>query len=174
MMHHGQSGYLASCKKIMATATHIKSSLSTSPILSKHLKVLGDPLSTVVAFTSREEADKKGAGGKGINMYAVGDRMSKRGWHLNALEDPAALHIACTMVRFSLLSHPSPLITVSSLHINEGYDELTGPPSLSRSSSQTARRSSKTSRPSSRKSSTQRLESRLTEARTRTRGRWYA
>lgn len=30
-------------------------------------------------------------------MLAVGDLMSKKGWHLNALNTPAALHIACTV-----------------------------------------------------------------------------
>ena len=32
-----------------------------------------------------------------LNILAVGDLMSKRGWHLNALQNPAALHIACTV-----------------------------------------------------------------------------
>lgn len=98
MMYHGESGYIASCQKIMETAKHIKSALSSSLILSAQLEVLGDPLSTVIAFTSRSTPS---TGGTPINMYALGDRMSKRGWHLNALEGPAALHIACTMVSCS-------------------------------------------------------------------------
>jgi sphinganine-1-phosphate aldolase len=42
---------------------------------------------SVVAFTSST-----------LNIYAVGDAMASRGWHLNALQFPAALHIACTLL----------------------------------------------------------------------------
>lgn len=38
--------------------------------------------------------------GEKVNVLEVGDSMSKRGWHLNALTGPAAVHIACTV------SHP--------------------------------------------------------------------
>jgi len=50
--------------------------------------VLGDPKVSVVAF-----------GSKTLNIYIIGDRMSKRGWHLNALQNPAALHMAFTVCR---------------------------------------------------------------------------
>ena len=36
-------------------------------------------------------------GSKTVNVYAIGDGMSKRGWHLNALSAPAALHMAFTV-----------------------------------------------------------------------------
>jgi len=39
----------------------------------------------VVAFSS-----------KTLNIYEVADELSSLGWHLNALQDPPALHIACT------------------------------------------------------------------------------
>lgn len=32
-----------------------------------------------------------------LNILEVGDRMSKKGWHLNALQNPPGLHIACTV-----------------------------------------------------------------------------
>lgn len=41
------------------------------------LKLLGLPAVSVVAFQSEN-----------VNVYAIGDRMSKRGWHLNALQNP--------------------------------------------------------------------------------------
>jgi len=31
-----------------------------------------------------------------LSVLEVGDAMSTRGWHLNGLKDPAAVHIACT------------------------------------------------------------------------------
>jgi len=53
---------------------------------SEDLYILGDPKVSVVAF-----------GSKKLNIYIIGDRMSKRGWHLNALQNPAALHMAFTV-----------------------------------------------------------------------------
>lgn len=59
----------------MGSAQRIKSAVqSTSPILSEHLYVLGDPVASVVAFSS-----------KTLNMYVVGDRMSKRAFYFPAL-----------------------------------------------------------------------------------------
>jgi sphinganine-1-phosphate aldolase len=48
--------------------------------------VIGDPKLSVVAFGSHT-----------LNIYGVGDRMSKKGWHLNALSDPNGLHMAFTV-----------------------------------------------------------------------------
>ena len=33
----------------------------------------------------------------GVNIYSVGDKMTKKGWSLNALQSPACLHICCTV-----------------------------------------------------------------------------
>lgn len=49
--------------------------------------MLGDPKISVVAFASRDPA---------LSIYEVGDAMSKKGWHLNGLAHPAALHMAFT------------------------------------------------------------------------------
>lgn len=54
---------------------------------SKDLYVLGDPQVAVVAFGSHS-----------LNVYSIGDGMSKKGWHLNALSNPPALHLAVTML----------------------------------------------------------------------------
>ena len=51
------------------------------------LRVLGNPQLSVVAFTSEQ-----------YSIYAIGDEMGKRGWHLNPLQHPPALHIAVTLV----------------------------------------------------------------------------
>lgn len=86
MTHLGQSGYAQSCETIIAAARHLKSALHQDPVLSADLYVLGDPLVSVVAF-----------GSDSVNIYAVGDAMGKKGWHLNALAEPAALHLAVTV-----------------------------------------------------------------------------
>lgn len=85
------SGYLQSCRDIVTCARQIANTITAS---IPELYVLGSPPASVVAFGSKE---------KSVNVYEVGDRMSKRGWHLNALSGPAAVHIACT-VRCSPIS----------------------------------------------------------------------
>lgn len=55
---------------------------------------------SVVAFSS-----------KTVNIYALGDLMSKKGWHLSALANPAALHMAFTV------SFSSRLLSISSLQL---------------------------------------------------------
>jgi sphinganine-1-phosphate aldolase len=89
MTHLGQSGYAQSCEVIVGAARRLKTALHQDPVLSADLYVLGDPLVSVVAFGSNT-----------VNIYAVGDAMGKKGWHLNALADPAALHLAVTVRSF--------------------------------------------------------------------------
>lgn len=84
MTHIGEDGYAKSCEQICGAAGNLKKRIKSDFI--DELYVLGDPLVSVVAFGSRT-----------LNIYAIGDRMSKRGWHLSALANPAALHMAVTM-----------------------------------------------------------------------------
>lgn len=79
------SGYLASCKEIVSAAKTIEARVTAE---IPELRVLGNPPASVVAF--------KAARGD-VNILEVGDAMSKKGWHLNALSNPAALHIAVTV-----------------------------------------------------------------------------
>lgn len=60
------------------------------------LYVLGNPPVSVVAFGSKHAK---------VNPLKVGDLMAKKGWHLNALQNPNAVHIAVT-VRYVLISIP--------------------------------------------------------------------
>ena len=77
-------GYVTLCKTIVTDRSQIQDGIVTA---FPELQVLGHPLASVLAFTSKDP--------KALNIYSVGDAMSKRGWSLNALV-PAALHIACT------------------------------------------------------------------------------
>ncbi|CAN6650978.1 sphingosine-1-phosphate lyase [Trichomonascus vanleenenianus] len=78
----GRDGYLESCKSIVGAAMKIKR-VVTDEI--PELSVVGDPMASVVAFSS-----------DAINVYDLADTMSKKGWHLNSLQHPEAIHIACT------------------------------------------------------------------------------
>ena len=80
-------GYILSCRDIVGAAKAIEQAIQTS---FPELYILGKPPASVVAFGSRTS---------GLNILEIGDKMSKKGWHLNALQNPPALHIACTVRR---------------------------------------------------------------------------
>ncbi|TPX58172.1 hypothetical protein PhCBS80983_g03321 [Powellomyces hirtus] len=84
LIHFGEAGYVKSTKEIMTAAMKIKAGVKTID----GLKLIGDPLITVVAFS--------GVGP--VNTYAVADLLSRKHWHLNVLQNPPAIHIACTML----------------------------------------------------------------------------
>lgn len=77
----GEKGYLEAARRILATAEKIKEGIRSIP----ELFVIGDPL-FVIAFGSNE-----------LDIYAISDVMSKKGWNLNGLQNPPAVHIATTI-----------------------------------------------------------------------------
>ena len=79
------SGYLESCRSIVGAAKTVAQKIKEE---IPELYILGNPPASVVAFSSKHPD---------VKIYEVGDAMSQKGWHLNALNDPAALHIACTV-----------------------------------------------------------------------------
>jgi sphinganine-1-phosphate aldolase len=81
-----RSGYLASCRSIVSCAKQIEAAISSE---IPELYVLGKPPASVVAFASCSPAS--------LSVLEVGDAMGTRGWHLNGLSDPPAVHIACTV-----------------------------------------------------------------------------
>lgn len=87
-MSQGESGYITACHGIVGAAKKIERGIRDD--LSPDLHIMGSPITSVVAFSS-----------KTLNIYEVGDRMSHRGWELNGLQKPPALHIACTMLTIS-------------------------------------------------------------------------
>jgi len=86
---HHCSGYYRSSKNIITAARKIIHAIKTE---IPELYILGNPPVSVVAFGAKE--------GLGINILKVGDTMSEKGWHLNALQKPAAVHIAVTVRTF--------------------------------------------------------------------------
>ncbi|EJT51306.1 sphinganine-1-phosphate aldolase [Trichosporon asahii var. asahii CBS 2479] len=87
--HVGREGYLESAKQIIGAARHFKDEIRRRFPLD--FEIMGDPQLSVVAIKSDT-----------VNIYSIGDRMGKRGWHLNALSRPAGLHMAFT--RLSAMS----------------------------------------------------------------------
>ncbi|KAI3394299.1 hypothetical protein diail_2946 [Diaporthe ilicicola] len=86
LMSVGEEGYLDACVQIVGATKRIADRIRDSPVLAAELEVMGRPLVSVVAFTARN-----------LNIYDIADAMSSRGWHLNSLQDPPAMHVAVTM-----------------------------------------------------------------------------
>ena len=86
LMFQGESGYISACHSIVGAAKKIESSIRDNPALRDDIHVLGNPLVSVVAFTS-----------KSLNIYDIADAMSGKGWDLNALQNPPAMHVCVTL-----------------------------------------------------------------------------
>ena len=79
----GEEGYLKITEKVMDVTNKILEGIKSIP----ELYILGDPSISVLAFSSRDD---------GINIYAVGDALESRGWHMDRLQMPPALHLMVT------------------------------------------------------------------------------
>jgi glutamate/tyrosine decarboxylase-like PLP-dependent enzyme len=73
MLSMGRQGYLESCKQIVGAAKRIEAGIRAD---FPDLEVLGSPQVTVVAFKSDD-----------LDIYAIGDKMSERGWHCMCIFD---------------------------------------------------------------------------------------
>ncbi len=82
MVAFGESGYLDAAGRILETAAQMKEAIRATG----GLELFGDPL-YVLAFGAQE----------GLDIYRVMDEMTSRGWSLNGLHRPPALHICVTL-----------------------------------------------------------------------------
>lgn len=85
---NGEKGYLECAKAIMKAAKEIEAGI---PKIDG-LRVLGKPDMSIIAFAT----DDKSARGRELNIFKVGEAMSKHGWNLNSLQHPGSIHICCT------------------------------------------------------------------------------
>jgi sphinganine-1-phosphate aldolase len=95
LMNMGESGYIDTCHKIVGAAKRIEDTIRESPKLNKSLQIIGNPMVSVVAF--RSPPTIKSSDPDRVDIYSVADGMSAKGWHLNALQDPPAIHVAVTL-----------------------------------------------------------------------------
>ena len=85
LMTVGEAGYIDACHRIVGCAKDIATAIRERESL-RDLQVMGKPLVSVVAFRSDT-----------LDIYDVADALSAKGWHLNALQDPPAIHVAVTL-----------------------------------------------------------------------------
>ncbi|KAL2821907.1 pyridoxal phosphate-dependent transferase [Aspergillus granulosus] len=88
LMSVGENGYIKSCLDIVNAAKKFEVAINEDPRLSSNLQIVGQPMVSVIAFESKNDA---------IDIYDVADGMSAKGWHLNALQSPPAMHVAFTI-----------------------------------------------------------------------------
>ena len=81
MLSMGEAGYLRATGSILETAAVIRRGVEAIP----ELTVVGEPL-WVIAFRS-----------DAVNVYEVMAQMATRGWSLNGLHRPPAVHLAVTL-----------------------------------------------------------------------------
>jgi glutamate/tyrosine decarboxylase-like PLP-dependent enzyme len=82
MVSIGERGYTEAARRILETGAKVRDGIAAIP----GARVLGEPL-WVIAFATEE----------GVDVFQVMENMSGRGWSLNGLQRPAAVHIAITL-----------------------------------------------------------------------------
>jgi len=86
MMAIGEEGYKAHTKDILDTTRAILRGCEGID----DIRTLGDSSAMIVCFASADEAV--------VNTYTVSDIMNKKfGWSLNTLQNPACVHLCCTV-----------------------------------------------------------------------------
>jgi glutamate/tyrosine decarboxylase-like PLP-dependent enzyme len=81
MVTLGEAGYLEIARRIFATGAEIRAAIEALP----ELAVIGDP-SFCVAWR-----------GESVDVYLVNDALKERGWRMNSLQLPPALHFCVTL-----------------------------------------------------------------------------
>jgi len=74
----GREGYLRLAREVRDTTRKLRQGIDAIP----GLRVIGDPAMSVLAF-----------GSDAFDVFAVGDAMDAKGWHLDRQKGPSALHI---------------------------------------------------------------------------------
>ena len=78
VLHHlGREGYQKLAREVRDTTRKLRAGIDAIP----GLRVIGEPAMSVLAF------------GSAHRVFAVGDRMDQKGWHLDRQKGPDALHL---------------------------------------------------------------------------------
>lgn len=87
MMVMGQQTYQDMAVKIITVAREINAQVKEI----EGLEMCGECDAMIVCVRGTE----------GVNIYSVGDEMHKMGWSLNALQNPASLHLCVTVTHLN-------------------------------------------------------------------------
>lgn len=84
MQAHGRQGYIDLAKQTMQNADRIREGIRNIP----ELEIIGKPVCSLIAYRSKDPYN--------VNIFAVGDEMQKKGWHIDRLVHPDGLHAMVT------------------------------------------------------------------------------
>lgn len=79
----GEEGYLDIVRRTMKTTNALKKGIEEIP----ELAIIGNPLASLFGYMSTD---------KNLSIFAVGDQMENRGWHIDRLQRPDGLHAMVT------------------------------------------------------------------------------
>ncbi len=80
---NGIEGYVALAKKTVEVSERLKKGIEDIGCF----KIIGNPIASLFAYKSTDPA---------VNAFAVGDVMEEKGWHIDRLQFPDALHAMVT------------------------------------------------------------------------------
>ncbi len=83
IMALGEEGFIENTRQMMKAADRLKEGIRAIADLA----IVGEPKTPIFAYTSIS---------KEVNIYAVADQMEVRGWHIDRLQRPDALHVMVT------------------------------------------------------------------------------
>jgi glutamate/tyrosine decarboxylase-like PLP-dependent enzyme len=87
MNHLGREGYREIALEVMKTTHRIKAGIACF----KGLELIGNPQMSLLAFTS-----------KAGNIFNIGDALHRKGWYLDRLQFPDALHLTITQLNIGM------------------------------------------------------------------------
>lgn len=79
----GEEGYLDIARRTMKTTDALLAGIRKIP----ELEIIGEPKTSLFGYMSNH---------KNVNIFAVGDQMDKKGWHIDRLQRPDGLHAMVT------------------------------------------------------------------------------
>jgi len=87
MKHLGREGYRDLAQEVMKTSLLIRSGIEGF----NSLEIIGNPQMSLLAFTSKEG-----------NIFNIGDALQRKGWYLDRLQFPDALHLTITQLNIGM------------------------------------------------------------------------
>jgi len=115
LMSLGADGYLELTRDALAAADRLRAGISAIAGLA----LIGAGQTTIVAWRSLPG---------GPDVYAIADQLEARGWSVDRMQDPAAIHLTCTANHLAIVDEYL-------ADVGAAVDELRRDPSLVRSGS---------------------------------------
>ena len=84
MQANGVQGYIDMAKQTMENARRFREGIESIP----ELAIIGEPVCSLIAYRSKDPYN--------VNIFAVGDIMQQKGWHIDRLIRPDGLHAMVT------------------------------------------------------------------------------